>query len=35
MVNTSQTMANYGIYYFFYAVYTLFYATRLFYKYRR
>lgn len=35
MLNTSQTMANYGIYYFFYAVYTLFNATRLFYKYRR
>ena len=29
MLNTSQTMANYGIYYFFYAVYTLFYATRV------
>ena len=35
MVNTSQTMANYGIYYFFYAVYTLFNATCQFYKYRR
>ena len=35
MLNTSQTMANYGVYDFFYAVYTLFYATRQFYKYRR
>ena len=35
MLNTSQTMANYAIYYFFYAVYTLFYAKRQFYKYRR
>lgn len=35
MLNTSQTMANYGIYYFFYAVYTLFNAIRQFYKYRR
>ena len=30
MLNTSQTMANYGTYYFFYAVYTLFNATRQF-----